>query len=295
MYKYFIIMCIILTSCINPNCKVVNLPSKNIANTKYVDIKVLSFNIVYEAGFENILNLFRKEKISNWNERIYSINQLFIKENPDIVSLQESNLWQTKCLMQAYPDYVFIFFESLTDTLIMYKKDLFDEKSRDWLKLPNVNEKKEMTSNFIPRTLLWSELKYKNTTERLLFMATHLDNRKTNLMIDIVYNKTLTLNKTYNNIILAGDFNTGPGFGNYKQLISNGFKDSYLSSKLASASGFDNNVNTLLSKKIRIDHIFYKGNNLSVLDWQRYENKSDKVVISDHYPVISSLRLYFNK
>ena len=179
-----------------------------------------------------------------------------------------------------------------TDAILMYRADVFDKVDEGhWWQSPTPGEVSTGFGNVFPRIAVWARLKHKASGQDILVAVTHFDNTAPaqQHMAALSHDKLKPFIDEGLPILFLGDFNSGATTEAYGVLTSGGWQDSYTASPEASPGGRDNNVPTI-GGSARIDHIFYHGEALQADTWQRLESPDPKSALSDHYPVLATLK-----
>lgn len=251
-----------------------------------IELKVLTFNILVEIS--------SVEGVPPWKERRDEMVQLIKNLDPDLLGLQEPMPRQAAFLKEALPDYEAIQDEKFTDVILMFRRSMFETVDRgEWWLSPTPDKRMSKGfGNFLPRILVWARLKHVASGRELLVANTHFDNSMPSQvkMAALCQERFRSLGMGDLPMIWMGDFNTDQNRGDYPMLVSDGWKDSYTASPLASPGGRDDNAPTFPGNPgKRIDHIFYRGP-FTPTHWEVVSYADPKRHLSDHFPVFAKLK-----
>lgn len=249
------------------------------AEAPAAEIRVITFNVLVEIS--------AKPGVPSWKDRRELCAQALKEKDPDLIGLQEPMPTQVQFFLGRLEGYVDVQAENYPDATLLYKRDTFDELERGhWWLSPTPEKRSRGFGNFLPRILVWAKLRHKPTGREMYVFNTHFDNSMPSQvkMAELCEQKMKPFLETGLPMIFLGDFNTDQKRGDYARLTSNGWQDSYRVSKHASVDGRDDNVPTILGNA-RIDHVFYRGEGLKPIAWERMESPDPAKLLSDHYPV----------
>lgn len=263
-------------------------PLSNAKPTRYLarDLAAMTFNVLYESGFEPVLNFTRNTRMKSWVERKEIFGKIVRNYSPSLLSLQESTSWQAVCMQQMFPDYRFHYGAGLTDSILAWRSREFDELQSGVLELP-LPKGKIMT---IPRSAAWAILRDKVTTRKVLAIATHLDNRYSGFQARHLNEQMKGLLESVDAGILFGDTNIdarSPTF--QKDFLGNLWQDSLAKSKYVKKDRTITPSTFLLAEK-RIDHVVYAGQ-VTPLYWEVTTIPGSRTPFSDHWPVSAVFQL----
>lgn len=265
-------------------------PARAAEEQKPFDLNIITFNILVELSVP--------KGVGPWKDRKDLCVQLLREKNPDLIGFQEPTPRQVTQLREALPEYEAVFYDEkkpgYTDATLFYKKDLFEllERGHWWLS-PTPDRVSVGFGNALPRILVWAKLKHRPTGRELYAFNTHFDNSAPSQerMAELCEKQFVPFLEKKLPMFFFGDFNTTQKRGDYPRLTSNGWRDSYVVSDIASDDGRDDNITTMFDDNIRIDHIFYHGAGIEALTWQRLESPDPARPLSDHYPVQATFRV----
>jgi endonuclease/exonuclease/phosphatase family metal-dependent hydrolase len=178
------------------------------------------------------------------------------------------------------------------DAALLYERERFEEKERGhWWLSPTPEKVSTGFGNTLPRLVVWAQLRDKLTDKELIVFNTHFDNTMPSQerMAELCSRQFEKFTPRGLPMLFLGDFNTDQKRGDYARLTSGGWRDSYTTAEQASDDGRDDRVATHLGGT-RIDHIFYHGEGLTPIAWQRLESPDPARALSDHFPILARFR-----
>jgi len=254
-------------------------------------IKVIRLNIRYDNPTDSL---------NAWPLRAPVVTRFLIKEQPDLIGLQEVLSSQYEYLDSVLSDYGSVGagredgVRSGEMNPVFFRKDRFDlvRNLTFWLsETPEIPGSKAWNSS-LPRIVTWVELADKTTHDHFFFFNTHFahDSDTARIMsAKLLLSRidTITANFPF---IVTGDFNSLPGSQTYA--ILTGPAESIPLLMYAKEISEDNpegpvytyNGFSDTTRAGRIDYIFIR-NGLSVLNHRVFVKKERHVFISDHWPV----------
>ncbi len=299
--RFALVVLIVLILGIGYSGRYIQFKSVKNNNIDGPSIKIISYNV-------RIFNYFEWENKRSVSDSIISY---LTTEHPDIICLQEfftqdgktslseqSIKQQLKSLPHSYIEYSYLF---------NTRKSKFGIAT--FSKFPIVNAGKiKFNKSF--NSCIFSDIKMNNDTFRVYnihLQSIQLNKKNYDVMDSILYinpkkinevkNVTSQLKRAYISraeqttaiinhmksspypVILCGDFNDTPVSYTYHQLLGKK-KDAYRES----GSGVGNTYRGKLPS-FRIDYIFYTS------DFISFDYKTEKIKLSDHYPVSANLLL----
>ena len=262
-------------------------------------------------------------KFNGWDDRKDILCDMIQFEAFDIFGIQEAKHGQLEYMLERMPEYAHIGVarddgaQKGEYCAILYQKKKYKvlEQGNFWLSdtpdVPSLSWNKKYR-----RICTWGLFQNKKTKETFYFINTHVNwgvasVNSANMLVKFVNEKCT---KT-DNVILTADFNATQDSELYKIITSNGFEDTYESSKYRFAptgTGQGFRINYFTHR--RIDHIFVKSgiksSRYGVLAYHYYRNMDGKEeamdtlapkeikgenrhihCISDHYAVQSFITL----
>lgn len=250
------------------------------------ELSVVTFNVLVEVS--------KAKDVPYWKDRRDDCARLLRARDPDLVGLQETTMGQVRFFLDALPGFEAVYAEKFTDATLLYRKETFEELGRGhWWLSPTPEKMSTGFGNFLPRVLVWARLRHRASGRELFVFNTHFDNTSPSQekMAALCREKRRPFMETGKPLLWLGDFNTDQKRGKYELLVADGWKDAYLVSEKASASGRDDNVSTVVDGQKRIDHILYHGPGIEPVSWERIEPPTKGKLYSDHYAVAARFRL----
>ena len=263
------------------------------------------------------------KKYNGWDDRKNILCDMINFESFDVFGVQEARYPQLTDMLERLSDYAYIGVgredgeQKGEHCAIFYRKKEYKvlEQGNFWLsETPDVPSKGWGAKYY--RVCTWGLFQNKKTKELFYFINTHVNwgvasVNSANLIMEFVKTKCT---KT-DNVILTADFNATQDSDLYKIITSNGFEDTYESSKYRFAptgTGQGFRINYFTHR--RIDHIFVskgiKSSRYGVLTYHYYrdmkaeEKEMDTAApkeikgedrsihcLSDHYTVQSFITL----
>jgi endonuclease/exonuclease/phosphatase family metal-dependent hydrolase len=258
-----------------------------------VDIKVMTYNI--RCGFCE-----DSSDVNNWSKRKYLVSYLIKNHNPDLIGLQEAEMFQVKELIEMLDEYDWYGVsredgkEGGESTAILYKTKRFklEEKHTIWL-----SETPELVSKgwdaAYKRTVTIAKLKDLKSQKEFYYLNTHFDHKGETARTESSLLIVKEINKYSQNypLILTGDFNYTSSSEGYK-IITGILLDSKSISKKESFGGniTFNGFGKDIQPDNKIDFIFVN-NKIEVLNHLIDTTTFNGFYPSDHYPVIADIFL----
>lgn len=256
------------------------------------NIKVITYNI--RCGFCE-----DSSSVNNWSNRKYLVAYLIKSHKPDLIGLQEAEMFQVNELIEMLDEYDW-YGVSREDgkvkgesTAILYKKKRFKPltKKTFWLSdTPNLVSKGWDAA--LKRTVTLIKFRDKNFNKEFYYANTHFDHigekartESSRFIVDLL--------SKYSNeypVIFSGDLNYTSTSDGYKILSSK-----LLDAKTTSEKEIGGNITfTGFGKDIqpdnKIDFIFVN-NKLKVINHIVDTTLFNGLFPSDHYPVIAELKI----
>jgi endonuclease/exonuclease/phosphatase family metal-dependent hydrolase len=256
-------------------------------------IKVMTYNI--RCGFCE-----DSSSVNNWSKRKYLVAYLIKNHKPDLIGLQEAEMFQVKELIEMLDEYDWYGVsredgkEGGESTAILYRKARFSPEQKQTLWLSETPEivSKGWDAAF-KRTVTITKLTDILTSRELYYFNTHLDHigeaARTESSIMIV--KEISKYSNEYPIILSGDFNYRSSSDGYK-IITNKIFDTKLISKTESDGGniTFNGFGKDIKPDNKIDFIFVN-DKVEILNHIVDTTTFNGLYPSDHYPVITEIKL----
>ncbi len=257
------------------------------------NIKMMTYNI--RCGFCE-----DSSDVNNWSKRKYLVAYLIKNHNPDLIGLQEAEMFQVNELIEMLDEYDWYGVsredgkEGGESTAILYRTKRFlpEQKQTLWLSETPGLVSKGWDAMF-KRTVTIIKLKDLVSLKEFYYLNTHLDHvgenartESSKLLVNEIGNYT-----TDYPVILTGDFNYTSAAEGYKIIISKLFDSNY-SSKTESVggnitfNGFGNDI----KPDNKIDFIF-ANDKVEVLNHIIDTTTFNGLYPSDHFPVIAEILL----
>lgn len=259
---------------------------------------LLSTNSVAEQktplrfAFWNVLVDFAVDKWSDddiplWYWRKEKAKKFVSEVQADVYGFAEVLPWQSDSFQESLNGYERVQYSQYTDAVLFYKKSRFIEVRRGWMFLSNRPEEGWSTDfgNFMPRILVWAELKTCTSCTPFVVMSTHLDGMNVARMAMVkLIEKQIQTHFPQRSVVLMGDFNISFEDLGYKIIRSQNWLNTY------HLNGALHGSLTPTRGRRQIDHIFLINNrNFSITDWQVKKSIKDKMRLSDHDMVTADL------
>jgi endonuclease/exonuclease/phosphatase family metal-dependent hydrolase len=236
-----------------------------------------------------------------WPERKFLLAHLIQTQQPDLIGLQEAELFQVHDLIAMLPQYQW-FGEGRDDgktkgesTAVLYRKDKLQLLSAKTLWLSETPEKvsKGWDAN-LNRTFTKTQFKALKSGQSFYFFNTHFDHmgQQAQLQSALLLKAEVETLPENGKVLLTGDFNVEPRSEPYKAL-SKSLNDSALvaKDKLSQNAGtFNGFGREPTSPSQTIDFIFVS-KNLQVTSYQVDNRRYNGLYPSDHEAVVAVIAL----
>lgn len=236
-----------------------------------------------------------------WPERKFLLAHLIQTQQPDLIGLQEAELFQVHDLIAMLPQYQW-FGEGRDDgktkgesTAVLYRKDKLQLLSAKTLWLSETPEKvsKGWDAN-LNRTFTKTQFKALKSGQSFYFLNTHFDHmgQQAQLQSALLLKAEAEQLAANSKVLLTGDLNVEPGSEPYKAL-SKSLNDSALVAKqkhsknAGTFNGFGREPN---SPSQTIDFIFVS-KNLQVSSYQVDHRRYNGLYPSDHEALLAVVEL----
>ena len=257
------------------------------------NIKVMTYNI--RCGFCE-----DSSSVNNWRKRKYLVAYIIKNHNPDLIGLQEAEMFQINELIEMLDEYDWYGVsredgkEGGESTAILYRTKRFlpEQKQTLWLsETPGIVSKG--WDAMFKRTVTITKLKDIMSSKEFYYFNTHLDHIGEVARTEsssLIVNEISKYSTDYP-IILSGDFNYRSISEGYK-IIANKMFDTKSISKTESGggnitfNGFGNDI----QPDNKIDFIFVN-DKIEVLNHIVDTTTFNGLYPSDHYPVISEITI----
>lgn len=255
---------------------------------KDVEIKYISYNIRYANTSDGD---------NAWDIRKPATKEMIEREQPDVFGLQEALIGQLQYIDSNFPQYSRVGVgrddgkEEGEFMAVYYRSDKFKllENGNFWLS-ETPDECSMGWDAACRRIVTWAKLKDKETGKVFYAFNTHLDHvgevaREQSILL-IVKKIDEIVKKDKAPVFLSGDFNSNVNSAIFDPLKSI-MKDSRAilpeSEWIPTYNNFGNGNDAM------IDYIFYK--NAEVQDFKTLNGDYGKPYISDHYPVMATMKI----
>ncbi len=258
----------------------------------------------------NIGNHLLPGEPNSWQTRFPLVKSFLIKQNFDVIGMQEVTNVKLQDLQKILPhyDYVGTGRDNGKDAgeycPIFFKKNKYTllAKSQFWLsETPDVPGSIDWSGSF-PRMVTWIKLKSNSTGHIFFVFNTHFcekseDARKKSAVLLLKKIFEIAENAP---VILTGDFSTTSDNGSYQILITNwnrflsminseDIAKRYINKDSSTYNGFTDNLTGT-----KTDFIFVNGY-MTVKNYEIHVVKEGNIFISDHYPVSVKLSFLFER
>lgn len=255
---------------------------------KDVEIKYISYNIRYANTSDGD---------NAWDIRKPATKEMIEREQPDVFGLQEALIGQLQYIDSNFPQYSRVGVgrddgkEEGEFMAVYYRSDKFKLlKNGDFWLSETPDECSMGWDAACRRIVTWAKLKDKETGKVFYAFNTHLDHvgevaREQSILL-IVKKIDEIVKKDKAPVFLSGDFNSNVNSAIFDPLKSI-MKDSRAilpeSEWIPTYNNFGNGNDAM------IDYIFYK--NAEVQDFKTLNGDYGKPYISDHYPVMATMKI----
>ena len=255
---------------------------------KDVEIKYISYNIRYANA---------NDGDNAWDIRKPATKEMIEREQPDVFGLQEALIGQLQYIDSNFPQYSRVGVgrddgkEEGEFMAVYYRSDKFKLlKNGDFWLSETPDECSMGWDAACRRIVTWAKLKDKETGKVFYAFNTHLDHvgevaREQSILL-IVKKIDEIVKKDKAPVFLSGDFNSNVNSAIFNPL-KNMMKDSRAilpeSEWIPTYNNYGNGGDSM------IDYIFYK--NAEVLDFKTLNGDYGKPYISDHYPVMATMKI----
>lgn len=236
-----------------------------------------------------------------WPERKFLLAHLIQTQQPDLIGLQEAELFQVADLVAMLPQYQW-FGEGRDDgktkgesTAVLYRKDKLQRLSAQtlWLSETPLQVSRGWDAQ-LNRTFTKTQFKDIQSGQSFYFFNTHFDHlgQQAQLQSALLLKSEVEQVAANSQVLLTGDFNAKPGSAPYLAL-SKVMLDSALvaKEKLSKDTGtFNGFGRDPLSPNQRIDFIFVS-HNLPVQSYQVDNRRYNGLYPSDHEAVVAVVKL----
>lgn len=255
------------------------------------NIKVMSYNI--RCGYCE-----DSSDVNNWSMRKYLVAYIIKIHNPDLIGLQEAEIFQVTDLSEMLDEYEW-YAVSREDSrekgeanAILYKKKRFELLTKQTLWLSKTPEliSKGWDAAF-NRTLTIVKLKDRVSSKEIFYFNTHLDHKGEVARTEgsrLILNEIKKYSANYP-VILTGDFNYRSTSEGYKIITSKLFDAKSISVKESGGNITFNGFGKDIQSDNKIDFIFVN-DKVEVLNHIIDTKTFNGLYPSDHYPVIAEMK-----
>ena len=256
------------------------------------NIKVMTYNI--RCGYCE-----DSSDVNNWSNRKYLVAYVIKNHNPDLIGLQEAEMFQVKELIEMLDEYDWYGVsredgkEGGESTAILFRKNRFtvEEKKTLWL-----SETPELVSKgwdaMYKRTVTIIKLKDLMSSKEFYYLNTHLDHIgevARSESSEMIVNEIGKYSIKYP-VMLSGDFNYTSSSDGYKIITSKLFDAKSISKNESGGNITFNGFGKDIQPDNKIDFIF-ANNEVEVLNHLIDTTTFNGLYPSDHYPVITEIIL----
>ncbi len=256
-------------------------------------LTVLSFNI--RCG-----SCEKPDDVNHWSARQHLVTRLIAQRHPDLIGLQEAELFQVRDLVASLSDYAAIAVgrddgkQAGEATAILYRKDRFGllEQNTLWLS-PTPSVVGKGWDAALKRTLTYARLKDRRSGQEWLMLNTHFDHQGRTAQAEstrLIVKLAQSLGGAHP-VIVTGDFNYTKASPAYP-IIAGALRDAERVT-LHAAQGGDisfNDFGKTSQTGNKIDFIFVS-DGVDVLSHTIVLDRFDGNYASDHFPVEATLRV----
>ena len=250
--------------------------------------------MTYNVRYQN-----EKDGRHSWSNRKDPLTDTILRQNPDVLSLQEAKPVQLKDIDEKLTQYARVgegrMREGKPDehVPIYYKKDKFDliESKTLWFSLTPEVPGSMSWDTTLPRIYTYAVLENKKDKKRFVVINTHLEHKGHNARLkstQILLDRAKSF--SYMPVVLTGDYNMTEDYPGYKVMTGDGYlKDARYCCKtnpvgpIISTNGFG-----AFEQEKAIDFVFVN-ERFSVLSHEIIENNEGDFYPSDHYPIVCTL------
>lgn len=257
-----------------------------------LDVTVMSYN-VYIAGIG-------KKSPEN---RSKLVAKTIRSEMPDSFGLQEADIDWVNRISEAFPEYAWagVGRDDGKDggefSPVFYLKDKYTlvDSGTFWLSETPDTPSKGWDARY-NRICTWVILEEKESGNRYAHFNAHMDHIGAEARAnsaDLIVEKASALDIP---VVVTGDFNTDEGTEPYNTMIAGGFMDTkYAAADTMSMGTYHNFGMKNVEKKgaSPIDFIFVSYAKAQVESYKVLDGKVDGAYSSDHYPVVSKMKLCY--
>lgn len=249
----------------------------------------------------NIRNSRAADGVNKWNKRKYTLANLILKVNPDVLGTQEVLPDQLKDLKKMMPAFSAYGVgrnngkHSGEHSAIFYKTGKYEllDEGNFWLsETPNIPGSKSWDAA-ITRICTWVKLKVKNTNNVLVVFNTHFDHRGKEARFKsaaLLCRMIDSLGGT-GPVIVTGDFNFRPDSPAYAEMVSRNHRLQLTDAYHPDAPDYTDCGFEVSNKNCsHIDYIFHNSR-MASSNYTVHTDNNGTYYPSDHLPVSVELNL----
>lgn len=236
-----------------------------------------------------------------WPERKFLLAHLIQTQQPDLIGLQEAELFQVADLVAMLPQYQW-FGEGRDDgktkgesTAVLYRKDKLQLLSAQTLWLSETPQQVSRGWDAqLNRTFTKTQFKHLLSGESFYFLNTHFDHQgvQAQLQSALLLKSAVAQFPVNSKVLLSGDFNVEPDSAPYLAL-SKTLQDSAVvaNTKLSKNSGTFNGFGRDPAHAGQTIDFIFVSNNLTVTSHQVDNRRYNGLYPSDHEAVVAVIAL----
>lgn len=236
-----------------------------------------------------------------WPERKFLLAHLIQTQQPDLIGLQEAELFQVADLVAMLPQYQW-FGEGRDDgktkgesTAVLYRKDKLQLLSAQTLWLSETPQQVSRGWDAqLNRTFTKTQFKHLLSGESFYFLNTHFDHQgaQAQLQSALLLKSAVAQFPANSKVLLSGDFNVEPNSAPYLAL-SKTLQDSAVvaNTKLSKDSGTFNGFGRDPAHAGQTIDFIFVSNNLTVTSHQVDNRRYNGLYPSDHEAVVAVIAL----
>lgn len=260
-------------------------------------------NIFSVLTFNTLCDFCTKKNYEPFKQRSLYISNILKKYSPELISLQEVRTGsQIKEIFTPLSNYHLVyadsFFLSYADATIAINKNKFDVLNEGSMWLGPKNGRFSLGWKMaLPRIMVWAQLKDRVSKKEFIFIGSHFDNRKENMVGSAKLIQNFIKSKNLP-VIFAGDTNANLDYIGYEYLLGKNLSNSFDHSKIELTS--KNNKDLCYERKgdifpdCRVDHILFSKDSFFkpkswLIDTSRFGAQNQ--FPSDHRPIVASFIL----
>lgn len=243
--------------------------------------RIVFWNVLVDLAIDK----WFKRNIPLWNWRKEKVVERIKQQDPDVFGVAELFPWQEKYITKNFPDYHRAFFPKFPDAVLYARKSRYDLISSGHIFLSTTPTKNfsRTFGNFMPRLLVWMEVKVKSSGERLILASSHFDGLK-QARQQMVYATDNFLNRKFPGVttFIAADLNIAFDSKGWEFALERKWRSAFLE------SGIKEKTPTHHGRMV--DHIILKNaGHYKVSGFERIRREEGDILLSDHHMVRADL------